>query len=257
MPRVVPSRVVKYIASLFPGNLENGFKGISISNQSNPGLEALCSVVEEIPDELLLLNAQDYMDIRAGVAAIRERIRGPRGSLDPLPGIGRNPVAMIYDALSRCPDAAASEDTSGFSFIGDSGLETNLRLDMSSANRAFAEGEWKAATVLAGSVAEALLLWKLQSFGVQDIKQAICDNANVGKLPADDLVDRAWSLFHYAEIAAQLGVISDRTKPMVDLARGFRNLIHPGYGIRLGEECGPDTAHAALGAVERLIRDFS
>jgi hypothetical protein len=49
----------------------------------------------------------------------------------------------------------------------------NLRLDMSAANRALANSEWKAATVLAGSVVEALLLWAIQRRSSDEVGQAV------------------------------------------------------------------------------------
>jgi len=48
-------------------------------------------------------------------------------------------------------------------FIGDEELRESLVLDYNEVNQALHNGEWKAATVLAGAVAEALLLWALQT----------------------------------------------------------------------------------------------
>jgi hypothetical protein len=40
------------------------------------------------------------------------------------------------------------------------------------------------------------------------------------------------------------------------LARNYRNLIHHGRAIRLGEACDQGTAHIAIGAVDHVIRDL-
>ena len=70
-------------------------------------------------------------------------------------------MASAY-VLELCPDEFPSVDTSNLSFIADPTLRDILRLDVTATNSALINGEWKAATVLAGSVVEALVLWALQ-----------------------------------------------------------------------------------------------
>jgi hypothetical protein len=42
-----------------------------------------------------------------------------------------------------------------------------------------------------------------------------------------------------------------------DLARDFRNLIHPGRAQRTGADCDRGTALTALAAIELVVRDLS
>ncbi len=74
-----------------------------------------------------------------------------------------NPVTLIRRCLVQCLDEAPTPGTTELTFlVGDEELRQSIRLDISAANRDLVNGEWKGATVLAGSAVEALLLWILQ-----------------------------------------------------------------------------------------------
>jgi hypothetical protein len=64
-------------------------------------------------------------------------------------------------AAQECPDEAVSEAADVLEFIDDAILRQNIRRDLWSADGALNNGEWKAATVLAGSLVESLLLWAI------------------------------------------------------------------------------------------------
>ena len=70
-----------------------------------------------------------------------------------------NPITIIRQALSKCPDENPPASTTELNFISDTDLRTSLRIDIGAVNKALSNCEWKAATVLAGSAIEALLLW--------------------------------------------------------------------------------------------------
>jgi len=157
MPRVVPSQVVDVIDQLFPAaknqkdTQQNRFS-LSRSNQNE--LAAIIELVEQIPSELITLDQKDYTGLQLAITAIRNTIPTWQlrdYGLDRIHGYGNlNPVTIIRNALSKCPDEGISKSTSDLSFILDHEFRKNLRLDISSANQAFQNGEWKAATVLAG-----------------------------------------------------------------------------------------------------------
>ena len=64
----------------------------------------------------------------------------------------------IWRALAQCPDQyPPSPTTTELMFITDDALRNSIRGDIGAAERAFANFEWKAATVLAGAAIEALL----------------------------------------------------------------------------------------------------
>lgn len=174
MPRIVPSQVVDVIDSLFP-NAKDEVEGSAPELRWDDAtrLLAILELTAQIPEQLLILKSMQYAEYVASLAAIRwyverwqtsERVTPPHSRpLTPIPGLRRHsPVALIRQALDECPDEFPSTGTSELAFIADSDLRENLRLDVGTINTALGNGEWKSATVLAGSVIEALLLWVLQ-----------------------------------------------------------------------------------------------
>lgn len=167
--------------------------------------------------------------------------------------------------LSKCPDQFPSPETTELSFMEPDDFRKNLRLDMSAANRALANSEWKAATVLAGSVVEALLLWAIQRRSSDEVGQAVerlrqrdephTGKKIVGRKPDHDLTK--WDLHEYVEVAAELRVITVETAAQIRLAKDFRNLIHPGRALRLARTCDRGTALSAVAAIEHVVRDLT
>jgi hypothetical protein len=236
---------------------------VILSADHAPQLAAVVDLVEAIPPHLLVLDQQDYAALLSSLAAIRTAIRvwpGQGGSflLRPLPGYGGyNPVTVIRSALAKCPDEYPTPETSELAFLDDESLRETLRRDISTATSAFSNAEWKPATVMAGSVIEAMLLWVLakqpearRAEGIAKLR----DEKLLSKDPPPEL--ESWNLHQYVEVAASLSIIGPETATAVRLARGFRNLIHPGRGARLNQECHRGTALVALGALEHVTRDI-
>jgi hypothetical protein len=129
---------------------------------------------------------------------------------------------------------------------------------MGAINRALSNGEWKAATVLAGSAIEALLLWALQQRPPADIATAIdvlIASRTLTRRPNTDL--EWWDLHEYTEVAANLAIIKSDTADQTRLARKFRNFIHPGRTQRLAQKCDRATALSAVAGVEHGVRDLT
>jgi hypothetical protein len=112
--------------------------------------------------------------------------------------------------------------------------------------------EWKAATILGGATIEALLHWRLGEPNPTPAQIA----AAATKFHAPKSRDE-WVLNHFIPVAEALQVIKPHTAKAADLARGFRNLIHPGVGVRKNQICDKGTAHQAIAALESVIRDLS
>lgn len=266
MPRVLPSEVVRVIEALYPGQIENDFQNILLVAANLSGLEVISELVEQIPNELIALQGAEYSGLLGGIAGIRSEIADVRSANDRR---GRNmvhltgfddmtPVALIYTALKKCPDTAPSAQTAGLEFIEDEGLRENLRIDISSAERAIADGVWKGATVLAGSVVEALLLWALQARNPSDVRstiEALRQSEPSFRDPGETL--ERWDMNSLIEVATKLQAISANTANQSRLAKDFRNLIHPGRAQRLGEVCDRATALSAMAAVEHVVRDLT
>ncbi len=147
-----------------------------------------------------------------GLEAAIEAWRGGAGNYvaGAVPGLGaRHPVSLIRDALAACPDEAPSPQTTSLAFIRDDDLRESIRLDISAADRDLANGEWKGATVLAGSAVETLLLWVLQdreTQGPRTLTSAISTLRGNGTLARQpDPSPEHWALHEYVEVA-ELGL---------------------------------------------------
>lgn len=259
MPRVVPSEAVAVIHELFP------FTATQVDQPQDHqtfhvghavAVAALVAVVDEIPSELIVLEGREHAAFVAGMAILRNAIltwQGPRAhNVTYIPGFGSlNPATVIRRALEKCPSEAVAPGTSELPFLGgDPKLQENLRLDLSHAERALVNGEWKAATVLAGSVLEALLFWALSHARYHAGALAA---KSVPKKPLDE-----WHLSHYIAAAEELGLIfTPDTITEAKLAQNYRNLIHPGREARLGQRCDKGTAQVAAAAVAHVIADLA
>src|SRR5258708_4140016 len=117
---------------------------------------------------------------------------------------------------------------SGLEFLADRDYADILRQDATTAHTALANAEWKDATVMAGSVIEALLLTALLQ---EQSTDPISFNGLAGRVSFwpqnNDLLDRRCSLATDTEIAKAAGVISPAIAIQCAAMRWFRNLIHP------------------------------
>lgn len=266
MPRVVPSQVIAVIDKFFHWVDNSPDSPQKITHGRTPGLLAVIQLIERLPDELLPTNADQYSKFVAGVAAIRDRLDKWGAGIEtayPMPQLreyGANPIEIVRDVLAQCPDEATAHASSELSFIQDALYRDSLRQDLSTVNSALGNGEWKGATVLGGSLCEALLLWKLQAEAPANISNACAALLQKGllkKRPPNNLEAIGWGLHEYCEVCGELNHISAETLAQVRLAKDFRNLIHPGRAIRLGQKCDRGTALAVVAAVEFIIRDFT
>ena len=142
--------------------------------------------------------------------------------------------------------------------LEDEVFRKNLRGDVSTAHSAMINGEWKAATVIASSVVETLLLWALQKKTPTDLKGALdnlISNRRLQSRPSGDLL--GWSLHPLIEVALELKTVSDTTASQCRIAKDFRNLIHPGRAERLKIQCTRGTALSAVAAMEHVIADLA
>jgi hypothetical protein len=260
MSRVVPSQVVDLIDKLFPwakdqkeGTTSKWF--LSAGNLCS--VAAVLDLLEQLSPELIILQREDYAEFTSSVAALKVLIPQWQNNYDfgyhRIPGLrDLSPIALIRQALEKCPDEFPSASTSELTFIADANLRDNLRLDISTTNSSLRNGEWKAATVLAGSIVEALLLWSLQRETPGDI------SASAAKLRLNISSNlEKWNLHEYIEVAADMKLIESDTANQCRLAKDFRNLIHPGRAQRLGQVCNRGTALSAVAAVEHVVNDLT
>lgn len=266
MPRIVPSQVKAYI--------EKAFQGISSLTGARPytlhfdvivaaRLHGLVELARQIPSELIQLSADDYSSYISNLGAIeislnRWRMAGTV-TLDSIEerGSGPTPVQVLHRLLSQCPDEFPSADTDELAWVDDLELRQSLRLDLSSTNNALAEGQWKAATVLAGSFIESLLLWAIKKLDDTAVEGAITKGVQAHILSQKPPSDKnEWTLHHFIAVSEVLGIILPETAIEARHAKHYRNLIHPGRETRLAQSCDRGTALSAIAAVEHVMRDL-
>jgi hypothetical protein len=258
MSRVVPSQIVKLIGRV--GGSLTGEPGEALRRYDAPEIAAIVELASELPDELLVLSGDDYSHYRIGILSLIELLSFWKNNsslpvstvpFQALTGVAA--IRILGNLLSKCPDESPSQSTAELLFISDDAFRESIRNDISAANRALHDGLWKAATVLAGAAAEALLRWAItdrkSSADIETARAAVIHSA-----PPDP--DR-WDLDGYIKVAGELGLIHTETAKQTDLAREFRNLIHPGRSARLAKVCDRGTALSALAAVELIVRDLS
>lgn len=248
MPRVVPSQVVSLIDQVFPG-ARTAPKFLVYSGNAAT-LSAIVGLTSEIPGELITISGDDYVDLVHALESLKNSVAywKQRGGDDPPKYIkDKSPVAIVREMLANCPDQQASPTTSELNFITDVDLRESIRLDLSTASSALHNGEWKASTVLAGSVVEALLLWS--------IKSNPGPLARLSSKPAS--APEKWMLDDLINVSLTLNLIGPNTATHARLAKDFRNLIHPGRAQRLQQVCDRATALTALAAAELTVRDVS
>lgn len=259
MPRVVPSVVVNTIDLLWPRLKDDDI------NKTNSGeIAGVLDLVYQIPEELLPLDPVAYAELVIARAHIKHQLESwasaPRdpGWLGPVHGLNnRRPVNIIRDALANCDDSFPASGTTELAFIANNALREDLRIDISEVGHALASAEWKAATVLAGSAIEALLLWAIKQRTPAEI-----DAAKAAAVAPDRLTEKPdnnitrWNLEEYIEVAKELSIIKEKTAKAAHLARQFRNFIHPGASQRASQKCSRATALSAAAGMHHVIEEL-
>jgi hypothetical protein len=278
MPRIVPSQVIDFIDRTFPlisRDNQDASQNLALSPEVRGALLGLVDLVIRIPEHLIVDNAA-LGDIVLSVETIRSSVREAEAIslaekqlhgwtvLKPaahpgrgIPTGGWNPAIIIRRALARCHDDAPSVSSDELAFVRDSELRDLVERDVSAVRSALANGEWKAATVLGGSVVEALLLSFVLHIEPREVSDALARAVANGWLKQKPKGDpREWHIADYIEVAFELKALSETTAHQARLLRGFRNLIHPGLEMRKTQSCSAGTAHAARAAIEMVTEDL-
>jgi hypothetical protein len=256
LARVVPSQVVDLIDTIFPwadkptGQTETLYAGHA------ERVSVIVDYVEQLPSELVALEGRDYAPFATSLTTMKHALKmwPTHGShfVASTPGFRLNPITLLREALAKCADDAPRPDTADLNFIADNDFRESLRQDVSTAHTALMNGEWKPATVIAGSVVEALLLWSLQQRSATDIATST-KSLQLSRDPKDLL---SWILHPLIEVASDLKILNKTTTDQCRIAKDFRNLIHPGRAERLNTRCNRGTALSAVAAMEHVIADL-
>ncbi len=132
---------------------------------------------------------------------------------------------------------------STFDFISVAELRGSLEGDYREMRAALETSAWKAVQVLAGSIVEAVLIDYLVS------------TAHPARPKKDPL---KYDLSEAIGVCRAEDAISSRTADLCSVIRSYRNLIHPGRQVRLGEAPpSENSARIALSVVDLILDEIA
>lgn len=256
MPRAFPSQIVGYLTEVF--TTRQDFQLATVEAKIG-AVAGFLELYDRLPHELIRLSATDYAALVQSIGTARFGVDRYRqgASVGSLSLVGRA-LSTAWELIAKLPDQVTSSGHD-LSFITDAELRDMIGLDIAAISMDLQSGEWKGATILAGSCCEALLLYGLQTAESKKpgaIASAVVTISGSRKPNPSDLTDRSWDLSSYAAVAHKLGLISSNTKSEIDPARDYRNLIHPAKSIRERARCDRGTAFVGVGAVDHVISDL-
>jgi hypothetical protein len=270
MHNTLPSSVVDYIDSRFPEakkEQENPGDSYSVHHEHYHFAMTLLTMVESIPEHLITLKGFAFAEYHEAVVEIRAIVSfwstgsTKRFIVHTQDSRGLNPITILREHLEALHDEGVEASTNELLFIQDEDLRELLRIDLSSVNQAIDNCEWKAATVIGGSVIEAFLLCKLVELksenpsAINDMVDSLLESKKLQKRPPSDLNE--WNLHPLTETAEFAKTIKEVTAKQCRIAKNFRNLIHPGATVRQSQECNRGTAFAVAAAIAFVIEDLT
>jgi hypothetical protein len=141
-----------------------------------------------------------------------------------------------------------------FSFTADPDLRSMMERDYQEIPRCLATEGYKAATVMCGSVMEALLLDALLADEAKATQSAMSLKGSIGKVP-NDL--GKWTLKQMIAVAQDLQILPKEIGGMSEALREYRNLIHPAVGIRKQMRAEEEEATLAYSALRVIIKNLA
>jgi hypothetical protein len=240
MSSILPSQIVSAIDNMF-GTNRNEIDGRAVQHIYKVQVHALLSMLDEVPPALIDLNAQDYLEFSQCRAVLATKLPAWNlGDIAPANSVGgKDVIERIRRLMLKCRDQLPPPEPE-LPFIAEDDVRLGIEDRIQAAWTDFNAREWMGATVLAGHVIEALLLWavKKKSGGAPF------------KKPPDAL--------HLHDLIAEAenrGLITAECKQLANLGKDARNLIHPGKATRSGTLCTKATALTALSAIYRIAED--
>jgi hypothetical protein len=259
MQAVVPSQVVAAILRFFPGAKEP--QPLQLFSGQLAELMVIVRLVRRVPPQLFSAPIEEYVFLEFAIEVIEQAIkRSERETLNfPIPAMsGGSPIQVIYKVLAACHDSVPASSVVNLGFITDAKTRESISSEIGSVESAVRNGEWKAATVLAGSVIEALLLWRLRQFTEQERTDAMnryLTARNLKPRPPSDPLE--WTLPQMIETSAELKFLRPNTLTEARQSKDFRNLIHPGRVLAFDAECNRGTAFSAMAALDFVVTDLA
>ena len=160
MSRTYPTRIIEYLVKNFKAPSQFAMAVI----QSHIGKVAgFLNLYDHLPHELIRLSADDYADLVGAIETVRYGVDRYRVVNNPDCLLPVGPALKVaWTLIGKLKDEVWST-SHDLSFITDPVLREMIGLDIFAISTDLQSGEWKGATVLAGSCCEALLLYGLQT----------------------------------------------------------------------------------------------
>lgn len=160
MSRAFPSQITGYLTATFkkPENLNHATVHSYVG-----AVGSFLELYDRLPDELVRLSPDDYAALVTAIGTIRIGVEQFRSNSNPesLRPVG-GALGNAWRIIATLKDEASST-THDLSFVADAVLREMIGLDLSAVATDLQSGEWKGATIIAGSCCEALLLYALQT----------------------------------------------------------------------------------------------
>jgi len=266
MRSTVPSAVVSYLDLRFPTLRQHTVdrRQYMLEIAYAPVIASVVGLIEALPERLLPQDAEARATFEEAYHSLRISLgRWEQGESNHcvvgLAGHGElSPLGALHLVLRDLADEGVDPEAPGLMIVRDGELREALRADLGAVDRALAAGEWKSATVLAGSVLEALLLDALTGYATGDVNretQRMFEDGTLRPRPSTD--PNSWALNQLVEVCAALTLIEAHTAAQCRIAKDFRNLIHPGRMQRLAMRCTRATALSAAAATQHVIDDLT
>lgn len=239
-----PSEIRTAIEGLFPKRRVS--PGLRWWPGEAPEVRSLVSLLMDLDARLLYpLERLERIDFERARTALHHGVeRWAAGANDRL---STNSAETIYRLLEKCPDDIVTESSTRLGFVRDEALRNSIATDADSVPALLAAEEWKAATVVGGSVVEAILLAKLEEHG----PEVACLGLERGWRGGAE----EWGLEKLIQAARTLNVITPTEATACGMAQYYRNLIHPG-NARARQSCTRGTALATQAAMELLLEKW-
>lgn len=253
-----PSEVVRLIEGLgfpdgIPGTMRNGqVLQHGAWNARQVGVAgSILARVDAIDPRILResLTDRDRDMLSEAVETLRQAhsawLHGDRGQ-----ALTTHHVTTIYGLLKKAKDEATPVAAADLPFITDPKLKEDIARDLTALPRLISDEQWKAATVIGGSVVEAILLAKVEELHATAVALA---KSRGWKSPSGQVLQpEAWGLERLIQAARSLQIITDDVAKACSLAQYYRNSIHPGVA-RVRHPASAGTAYSTMGAVHTLI----
>jgi hypothetical protein len=258
MALTVPSMLATFLQDQFGVNAPP--RDHSGALERRGALVAFLRMYRDMPEELNILQGVERSRFLASIGTIEGALAEYQNGRNtdafrPVP----HAIFHVRELLDKLPDAVPSA-AHDLAFIVDLAQREMIAVDLFYIRTAIGAGAWKGATIIAGSCAEALLLYGLES--KKAVSAAAFATAYAAAWPGgqggphqSDLIDHSWNLFRYSEMAKAIGLISENTVEALKPARLYRNLIHPSKAIRDQQAFATGTAYVAVGARELVLDD--